>query len=224
MKTIIYILLVPCILLTGCIKEWQKKNVIIEGYIIDGVSLSKIDGVLVFVSAISTAGWGSNEFIGSAMSDANGYYKLKLKIPEGTDRLDLDVNGGSYRKGYTDAGKSLYPPDIVSTAIDFKLYPTGILKIKFKNASPVNDKDFFYFGSDKTAGQGVISKEVCGTVLPTDAYTWIGKDVCGAQTIEKIGERFVWVYWSVTKNNIIKNFLDSIYVKRDVINEFNINY
>src|ERR1035437_4131737 len=221
MKKILHLLLLPLFLITSCSKE-ATDSFKIEGLVRDEITLKPIPGVEIFASAVSGVGFGRNENVGQAITDADGYYKLKLKVFKGAERLDLYVNGGSVKEGYNEIQQSLYPP--ASTVVDFKLSPTAILKIKFKNISPVSDKDFFYFGSDETAGKGLIRKEICGTVMPSDAYTWKGKDVCGIQTIEKLAERFTRIYWAVTKNNIITNYRDSVYVNRGVINEFSLNY
>ena len=72
--------------------------------------------------------------------------------------------------------------------------------------------------------KGILKKESCGTVAINEAANWIGKDVCGEYTVETIAEKSTQVYWNVLKNNVNHLYVDSVFVKRGVMNEFSINY
>jgi len=110
--------------------------------------------------------------------------------------------------------------------IDFNLTPIALLKIKFKNDTPVSNADFFYFSwsAEDFGSRGSVNEENCGSVIPSEARTWTGMDVCGSITVKTAAERPILVGWTVKKNNITKEYYKSVYVKRGTDNEFNINY
>jgi len=225
MKKIFLIALLPLVcLISSCSKE-PTDTIIIEGIVRDDLTLKSIRGVSVSASAVSAVGFGRNEEVGRTITDADGHYRLQLKIFKEAERLDFDINGGNLTDGYTYIQESIYTPLPDHHLLDFRLNPTALLKIKFKNATPVSNSDFFYFGWDGTGWtKGIVNKEYCGSIMPSQASTWTGKDVCGIYTIERIAERTTLIYWSVTKNNIITNYRDTVYVRRGIVNEFSLNY
>lgn len=140
------------------------------------------------------------------------------------------MNPRKLKKGYVDIQRDINLSDLNrsgSNKINFTLSPTALLKIKFKNQYPVSDADFFYFGwyaNGNGWAEGIVQQESCGSVVASDALTWTGVDVCGTFTIVTIVERYTEVYWTVIKSGITKQFSDSVFVKRDIINEFSLNY
>ncbi|RYE27557.1 MAG: hypothetical protein EOP42_19075 [Sphingobacteriaceae bacterium] len=173
---------------------------------------------------------GKRETIGYTTTDKNGHYKIKLKIFRGAERLEFYINPIKTKQGYVESQQDIDISAINKSRSDnlnFTLSPTARLKINFKNATPFSDTDSFSFSWFAYANgwpEGIIQKENCGTVLDKESLIWIGKDVCGAFTIGTIAERYTQVYWNVRRNGIYKQYKDSIYVKRNVINQFSINY
>lgn len=208
----------------------------IEGVVKDYVSGQPVSGVTINIDAIkSPTGMGiitdgRRKNVGQTITDSKGYYRVKLKVFEEAERLEFTLNSGKEKEGYVTAQHILYFDGInekESRKFDLKLSATALLRIKFKNAQPFSDSDFFYFGwSDRANGwtRGIIQKENCGTVLPSEALTWTGKDVCGLHTVETAADGTTFVYWNVKKDGVLKQYKDSTYIKRGVINEFNLNY
>lgn len=208
----------------------------VEGIIRDDVSMQPISMIPVSIDAIKPPTGvgiitdGKRERVGRASTDANGYYKVKLKVFEEAKRLEFYVNRGIFKEGYAQRREDVYLSEMNrsgSNKMDYTLSPTALLIIKFRNEQPVSDSDFFYFrwyadGNGWT--RGWTKMENCGTVTASEALTWTGKNVCGAFNVETIAEQFTHVYWTVTKNSVMKDYSDSVYIKRGVINEFSLNY
>ncbi len=219
---------------SACEKEIDI--ITIEGYIRDEASIEPIAGIQIFVDAIkSSSGMGiitngRRENVGQGTTDSKGYYKIKLKVFKEAERLEFFINGGHIKEGYVYSQPDIYLSTLNThgnNRLDFKLSPTTLLKIKFKNASPVSDSDLFnfsYYSNGNGWVKGIVEKESCGTVAINEAANWVGKDVCGEYTVETIAEKVTQVSWTVTKNNVIMQYIDSVYVKRGVMNEFSINY
>lgn len=219
----------------SCRKEGIN-TINVEGVVRDDASKKPIAEIFIAIDGIkSPSGMGiitdgKREAVGQARTDANGYYRVKLKVFKGAERLELYLNPGKMKDGYVERQQDVYISDIDksgSNKLDFTLSPTAVLKIKFKNVNAVSDSDFFYFGWYANGNgwtKGVIQKENCGTIPVSEALTWTGKDVCGTYTIETIAELKTHVYWTVKKNGLTKQYRDSVFVKRGIENEFLLNY
>ncbi|WP_161890551.1 carboxypeptidase regulatory-like domain-containing protein [Pontibacter russatus] len=237
MKTINFLILLISLLIV--ISSCERKDVdifIIEGQITDDISNQPIEGVEIRVDAIkSSSGMGiisngKRKTVGKATTDRNGYYKAKLKVFNGAQRLEISINENNkkegYADGYLDASLSTLNKG-ASTIFNHAISPTAILKIKFINTSPQSNADKFilnWCNCGQGLTKGIINRENCGTVKESEGGQWIGEDVCGVYTIEAVAGRKSDFSWYVTKNNETRLFLDSVFVARGVLNEFLINY
>jgi hypothetical protein len=230
-----FILFLSIAIIFSCKKEGVE-TISVEGVITDDASKQPLSGVLMSIDAIkSPSGMGiitdgKRETVGRTTTDANGYYKVKLKVFNEAQHLEFYLNPGKLKKGYVDRQQDIYLSDLNgagSNRVDFTLSPTALLKIKFRNTNPVSDTDFFYFGWNANGNggtKGIVQIETCGTVAVSEALTWTGKDVCGTFTVETIAEQNSHVYWTVKKGGVTKQYSDSVFVKRDIVNEFSVNY
>jgi hypothetical protein len=227
------IVLFLSVALFSCKKE-NADTISIEGVVTDDVSNLPVPGIVVSVDAIkSPSGWGiltdgKREPAGRVTTDANGYYKVNVKIFNEAEFLEFTINPGRINNNYDERYHDTYLSSLNRSAtnkIDFALSPTAVLKIKFKNQSPVSDSDEFYFGNYSNGyTSGILQKENCGTISANDAMKWIGKNVCGAYTYQTAAERYSYIFWTVKKNGITNNYRDSVLVRRGVLNEYSINY
>ena len=219
----------------SCKKE-DVETIVVEGAVADDASKNPLAGIIIFIDGIkSSSGMGiitdgKRETVGRATTDANGYYKAKLKIFKDAEYLEFYLNPGKPKQGYVERQQDIYLSNLDkngSNKVDFTLSPTALLKINFKNASAVSDSDFFYFSwmADGNGWpKGILQKENCSSVAASEALTWTGKDVCGIFTVETIAEKYTTVFWTVKKSGITKQYWDSVFVKRGLINEFSLNY
>lgn len=218
---------------SSCEKEMDA--IIIEGIIREEGSNKPIAGIQIFVAAIeSSPGMGiiggRRDYVGQGTTDPVGYYRIKLKVFKKAERLDFDINAAHAKGGYVYTQQAVYLSDLNrrgNNNLDFSLSPVAVLKIKFKNASPVSDFDLFNFSYDSDGNgwvKGIVKKESCGAVAINEGANWIGKDVCGEYTVEAIADKAARVHWTVIKNNVTRQYIDSAYIRRGVINEFSINY
>ena len=239
MKTLKLILYMPLLLVfiqTSCKKDLANFQIItIEGVVKEDASKQALNGIFITIDAIkspsSWEGWdGKRETVESVTTDANGYYKVKLKVFKDAERLEFYLNPAKLNKDYVDSQRDVQLSTLNvngNNKQDFTLSPIGILKIHFKNSTPVSATDFFYFGWYANGNgwpSGIIQKENCGTVPASQALTWTGKDVCGIFTVGTIAEQFTHVWWHVNKNGVIHDYQDSIFVSRVIVNDFQLNY
>ncbi|TXK36663.1 carboxypeptidase regulatory-like domain-containing protein [Pontibacter qinzhouensis] len=224
-------------LLTLVFSSCERRDIdvfTLEGYLTDEVSGKPVPGVHIRIDGLkSPSGMGiitdgKRKTAGQAVTDNTGYFKAKLKVFKAAEQLELFINN-NYKEGYafTKHHISLSGLDRSSkNRVELTLNPTALLKVKFRNANPVSDEDTFRFayygsGTGKTSIQG---RENCGTVEESEHFTWTGKDVCGIYILEAVAGYETTVYWSVTKNNETKQYHAKVFVERDVLNEFSINY
>lgn len=213
------------------------ETITVEGVVRDDASQKPIAGLTISIDGIKSPTGvgiitdGKRENLGYSTTDSQGHYSIKLKVFKSAERLEFSLNPGNQMEGYVYSHEDFYISNLVKNStnkIDLVLSPTTILKIFFKNESPISDLDFFYFGwyADKGNGwtRGLIKKENCGTVVAGEAVTWTGKDVCGIFTTETVAEQDTRVYWTVKKNGVTKNYGKSVFMKRDIVNEFYLNY
>ncbi len=231
----IFILFLSIAIGFSCKKEGIE-IISVEGIVRDDASKQPLSNIVISIDGIkSPSGMGfitdgKRENVGQTTTDANGYYKVKLKVFSEAERLEFYLNPGKLKDGYVDRQQDIYLSDLnkgVSNKADFTLSPTALLKIDFKNVNPVSDADFFYFGwyADGNGWpKGIVQKESCGTVAASEALTWTGKDVCGTFTVGTIAEKYTYVYWTAKKSGITKQYTDSVFVKRGIVNEFSLNY
>jgi hypothetical protein len=231
------ILLFFSAIIFSCKKD-QGETISLEGIVTDDISHQPIAGIGIQVDAIkSSTGWGilsdgKRAWAGRALTDQNGHYKLSAKIFEGAERLEFYISERNMNPSYSHTSADLYLSNVNRSGnnkVDFELSPIALLKINFKNATPVSDSDFFYFGWYHIGGSGTViagstQKEDCGTIPPSAAITWTGKDVCGAFTVQTLAGRYTRVYWTVKKGGVTTNFHDSVFINRGMLNQFSINY
>lgn len=233
--TYILIACLSFIYVTSCKKENQDK-VVVEGIILDDQSKKPLDGIVIYIDGIKTPSGmgiitdGKRERVGQTTTDVNGHYRVDLKLFKSVERLAFYINPAHRKEGYADRHTDTDLSSINVNAVsrfDFTLHPTALLEVKFKNVNPVSDSDRFYF-SNYSGGfggtRGTIKLENCGSITPKDSFFWIGKDVCGTSTIDAMAGLYTYVFWTVEKNAIRKQFKDSVYVKKGVVNSLNINY
>lgn len=228
------LLLLLCV---SCLKE-PTETITIEGTVQDEFSQQPISNIYIIIDGIksSTSGFGGiidngeRKNVGNVTTDVNGHYKIKLKVFKGADRLNFYLNPENIKKDYSDNQDDLYLSNIKSNGnlINFKLSPTSQLKISFKNVKPVSDTDFFYFRYFNFTGKGIagdkVEEENCGSIKHSEAITWTGKDVCGSFTVPILGDRFTYISWLVKKNGVTNQYSDSVFVKRNIVGQFSINY
>ena len=233
LRLIIFLFLITATF--SCTKE-DLDIIILEGVVRDDASKDPLAGIYISIDGIkSSTGMGiitngRRKTVGQTTTDGNGYYKVKLKVFKDAENLEFYLNPGKLKEGFVDRQQVIYLSNINksgSNKVDLTLSPTALLKIKFKNANPISDLDFFYFGWYANGNgwtKGVIQNENCGTVAASEALTWTGKNVCGNVTVETIAEKYTYVYWTVRKSGITKQYKDSVLVNRGIINEFSLNY
>jgi hypothetical protein len=222
------------LLLSACIKD-DSRIITVEGHAIDKLSKQPVADLPILVEAVKngtgtllTFG-GKSAFVGNVKTDANGYYKGRFKIFPEADHLVFYVNALSENPHYIDLKDELYLSEANpngTTNLDFFVVPKSLLKISFRNATPVSDSDFFSFnyGALGRWSGRMITEEDCGTVSHNTAYQWIGKNVCGNVTVEVEAERAAMVNWEVIKNGSVRTYFDSVFIRRNLTNEMIINY
>lgn len=142
------------IIIFACEKGELTDTITVEGILRDDASKAPIAGIVISIDGIkSPSGMGiitdgRRKSARRTTTDANGYFKVKLKIFKGAERLEFYLNPGKQKEGYVDRQENIYLSDINrngNSKLNFTLSPTAVLRIKFKNISPVSDSDFFLF-------------------------------------------------------------------------------
>ena len=235
-KTYTIILLLFSIGNFSCEKVATDKMTL-EGYVRTHGTNDPIGNIIISVDAIKPGEGmgiitsGKRERLGQTTTNASGYYKFNLKIFEQAERLSFKINDNLQNAGYHG---NFFDRDLSQfnrngkNNFDFILSKTELLTVHFKNALPVSDEDYFqYTCVDWGTGYSKFDKVKtvnCGTVKLNEAYRWVGKDVCGIETIETSADAYTVVHWFVIKNGIEKSFKDSVFVKEGIPNDFFINY
>lgn len=233
MKIKITALLLSLVFISSSCKK-EVDTITVEGFIKDEVSAEPVNGIQIFVAAIepSSSGMGTiggrRENVGQGITASRGYYKIKLKVFKNTERLNFDINAARLKEGYVYRQQGVYTTTLNkqgNNSLDFTLSAIALLKIKFKNTVPNSNADLFNFSYTSIGNgwyKGILKKESCGTVEVNESADWIGKDVCVEYIVEAMAEKTTQVYWHVLKNSVNSLNIDSIYIKRGVLNEFSI--
>lgn len=226
------LLIFSILFLTGCAKKDDPDVLTIDGYITDEKNQQPVkDADIMVVGKVSGMGWNlfpSKEY--KTKTDQNGYFKLQFSPYLSADYYELSANEFSESTAYS-FDELWIPADSLHSernrSVSIKLKPATTLRIIFKNASPVNDSDLFHFWtytdqlvSFKKADQ----LEVYGSVTSEYGDHWLGKDVHASRTGQSPAEEYAYIRWTVQKNNVIKDFNDSVYCPRDKETSFEINY
>ncbi|KAA3438234.1 hypothetical protein [Rufibacter hautae] len=232
LKSLIPLVLLACFQFSCLQEEEDKDRFTVEGFIKDDVNHQPVPEVDILVMAMTPGGLfgGSQESVGTGKTDARGYYNIKIKANEGAERLDFHVNGDYSFQEYAYMTRSLYTKDLNrsrSNHYDLPISPATLLKIKFKNTHPYSDAVLFYFGHTSTGNGAPLPKAEtvnCGTVLMTEAGTYIGKDVCGVHTSWTLADRNTTIYWTVRKNGVYTQKSEKVLAQRGKAYEFTIEY
>ena len=215
----------------NCKKQEVTKTIIVEGVVRDNISNAPVAGIGISIDAIKSptsmgiSASGRRENAEKLVTDNNGYYYAKLKVFQDAETLEFNFNQFPYVStiGYERMSRDLEIVNLKpseSNNIDFLISPMTVLKIEFKNTNPQNDSDRF---SCIIPGN-LINIENCGSINPTEALSWVGRNVCGIYNCETYAEKLTRVFWSYRENGISYNRIDSMLTKRNVINVIQLEY
>lgn len=224
------LLILFVLLLTGCaIKEDPAPVLTIEGYVKDEKNQQPVKDVNIVVEGVSKGLFGFRKKMGECISDQNGYFKMQFNAFEDAHRYDLQAN--KFSEIYTHISNDISidaEPLHTSHAqnISVPLKPAASLQITFRNVTPVNDSDWFYYSgyTDDRIGFKTISDTVYGSVTSESGMIWLGKDVHASRILQTEADEYTYIHWEVEKNHIREKFKDSVYCPRDKETVFKINY
>jgi hypothetical protein len=217
------------VFVTACkqTESGQNQYYVISGYVKDRIDQRPVPQTQIYAeSVIPTIFGASGSLVASSVTNGDGYYTARVNPIEKATSYRLFFSKKNYAEGQNSAIVADLKFNQNNILPDLLLTPTTILKIHFKNISPSNENDFFYFGfySEGTWGGYIKGDESCGSINASEARTWRGKDVCGITTTEVAAEQSTHVYWTVEKNGIRKEYSGVIFCKCDVVSDYYINY
>ena len=88
--------------------------IIVEGYIKDDASNIPLTGITLNIDAIkSPSGMGiitdgKRKKVGQTVTDANGHYKVKLKLFKEAESIEFWLNRGGANGAYDDSQRDIY--------------------------------------------------------------------------------------------------------------------
>ncbi len=198
MKKLIFLLLsILSFAITSCNKD---NSTSIEGRVLEEDTNMPLPNKMVYIYRTESVFLGSySEYsVDTIFSDSNGNYKW-MTPDKGTDVLDIKAIDPLYFTKITysiNTGKN--------KGKDLILQPKAWIRYHVKNTKPFDDSDRIKTG-----------------FLDSPLY---GQDINDSFMVQGGGNKKNFVYWFVTKNNIQKEFRDSVFIKGLDTLDYNINY
>ena len=204
----------------------------ITGTVTDKENNQPVAGVPISVDAIEplgTPGFGGiRKHEGQGITDANGHYSINVGIFKGVQSLQLFVNQGNGNTGYWFSNSTVNIADLnpsKSNNKDFTLVPLAILNVNYKNITRYSDSDLFRFYVFSNPSGEVVNRTYCGSIHEDSLdASWTGKDVCGTNSLMEAADHEAIITWDVYRKGVHNSFEDSVFVKRGVVTNFDINY
>jgi hypothetical protein len=195
------ILLAISLLWFGCKEDNTPQAVAeISGKVLEQGSNKPIPNAKILISECETSPLGSNTCYASdtIFSDGQGNYKF-APTKEINSNLTwfLTATKPSYNKSFVTLSKNVF------TTRNIIIEPIGYVRVKAINSTPFDDGDKLSFGWPEV---------------------YYGKNIDKTLFFSISGNKKNYFWWSVTKNGVMNNFSDSIYVKSTDTIDYRILY
>ena len=200
MKTLTFPVLVLLLIpISGCGDKDIIKGIDVSGYVLEYGTLEPIEGARVYLIA------GISSVTDKVITDMSGRYEFKRPHRETGTVLSLYA----FADDYYDIIEADVPLPWKKQEIDIVMDPYAWIKLHIKNTNPFDHNDLLSFSGEWGGGS-----------LPD--YYGMNVDLYYLQKV--YGNRFIDIYWGVTKNNNFNFSQDSVFtVAHDTV-DFEILY
>jgi hypothetical protein len=202
MKTSSTLILCFFLLLASCTKNrfGADEGPSASGHVYAKYSEEPLLAAEIDLYLVTFTGWTSpdrREYIGTTLTDQNGYFEFNFDEPESLSRYEVEARKNGYFNEMRLAGKN----------IALFLEPEAAIRIHIKNVDPFDEEDRIELNSP--CGVYVFEKESIDTTVS-----------CAIRP-----ERYSKTYYWVTKNGITTAHKDSVFVAlENDITELEIRY
>ena len=213
MKQIYISVIVLYLFITGCEEIYINPDAIIQGAVIDSTTFEKISNAKVTayrtVNCKLRAMEDCNEWesIKSVESDKHGDFILKFKDRNKEYRISASKEG-YYKSGYW------YKVSKDIENVDCYLFPKGTLILKIVNLYPFDNNDLIEIEVNNHGNRNI----------DTTYYSFQGTNIDTSIQITLYANFTHQCSWSITKNNILMEFSDSIFFDGSDNVRYSINY
>ncbi len=201
-----------------CCGKINKRAV--EGHVMNPVTGLPIEGVKMSLVKTTNGLPGGEKTIGSAVTDANGYYKIEEKSMKAV-YLQVNTFGnyhpiGWFKDGSYSGGNNFPIEKGDVQTVDFHAVPYGNLQRHVKNISCFNTFDeikLYYDGASK-ANYGYNIGMMTTLTGCIDITT----------NPLKMTSDYHYFHWAVTKNGLTNTYYDTIFVNASGVTNLDIFY
>lgn len=225
MKIVIYSKIAIGILLTGCLNT--EGTLEIRGKVLDEYTKTQIPGRDIIVQGLIR---GSEEFIpvdaGQFSTDSSGCFTYLLRKVRDAHYYKFYLVGDS---DYAFRIKELGLMELEKNAkyLFFSLSKLAdfIINIDRKSKTPVCDTLYLSWKSDGIDGKTLYPYKINNYGLNiTNELCWIGGNVRSTIKTRAFADIRTTVRWALIRNGRVKEIIDTITCKRDIINEVYLKY
>ncbi|OFX44549.1 MAG: hypothetical protein A2046_12000 [Bacteroidetes bacterium GWA2_30_7] len=195
----------------------KEEHIVVFGQIYDNEQNIPLQNVKVVLSGkkIESGTW-SNAYsnLGSTISDAQGNYSIDIENIKVSD-FKIELSKDNYFQHFAE-----YKTDEISkgdNVFNFRLHSKAFIKLFIKNTSAFNNQDLFTY---KIAN----FQNNCFECCTDSSFTYTGQNIDIIKKCSTYGAYNLIINYSVKKNNVLKEYSDSILtIPFDTINHY-INY
>jgi hypothetical protein len=219
--------------IAGCFKDVENisgPQIEYRGKAIDDKTGQPLANLKINVVGHNNSGgilFGTSERVdlGYAYTDSRGNFFLRFKKWEAaqTFEFSFSIIPGYYGRFFTLEAKDVHSGD---TTIQFT--NESILKVYFKNTSPVDGNDglsFSTYSDDAVFGYPLTSctTTVLSGVSAPEFYFIVGNGE-GSKSCPVGADRKYYINYRVRKSGVVTSYRDSVFCTRGAINTYNLNY
>ena len=219
------IALVFSLLLSGCINT--VGTIELKGKVVDESTKAAIPGLSVMVEALDYSNDKSVKiYVGDFITDSSGCFAYTLKKVKNVSLYNFSIVGN---RDYNPSEQLLGIYDLHSygkfLSFEVKRIVDFTLKINRESKIPVCDTLTVSWKTDGVDGKTMYPFTIENyRINAENGLRWIGGDIKSAVKTKVYADKYTIVHWELFRNGQHKDFLDTIFCKRDAINSVYLKY
>lgn len=219
------IALVFSLLLSGCINT--VGTIELKGKVVDESTKDAIPGLSVLVEALDYSNDKSERiYVGDFITDSSGCFTYTLKKVKNVSLYNFSIVGNP---AYDPSDHLLGLSDLHSygrfLSFEVKRIVDFTLNVNRESKIPICDTLTVSWKTDGVDGKTMYPFTIENySINSENGLRWIGGDIKSAVKTKVYADKITIVHWELFRNGQHKDFMDTIFCKRDAVNSVYLKY
>ena len=219
------IIFVYVLFLSGC--NNTVGTIELEGKVVDEITKTPIPDLSVLVEALDYSNDKSVKiYVGEFITDSSGCFAYRMKKVKNVSFYSFSIVGNpAYDPSDQLLGLSDLHRDAKFLSFEVKRIVDFTLNINRESKIPIRDTLTVSWKTDGVDGKTMYPFTIVNFRINSEGgLRWIGGDIKSVVKTKVYADKYTIVHWELFRNGQHKDFLDTIFCKRDAVNNVYLNY